>query len=556
MSKKKKIIIGAVAAVLALGGVSCWVKGQQAAAMAMMPTYQTTQLAPMDLTNTISTSGTVESQNSYKVYSYSTGKVQTVNVEVGDRVEAGDVLCQLDTSDLQLSKESTQAAINQSYASAQHQLDVSQRQYENAQADLKDKMNAQVESAKASYELAKDAYYNAKSAYNKADGQDEDAIDDAYDAYKAAVNQRNELKTAHQGAFNTQSEAQKKLDDLRAEWKTLNDKADKTPEEMEKMNRLNNVEIPAAETDLAEKESVVMDLEGKLALAEAKMNAAEISYEATFGDQSALEKLEQAYDQAKISYENAKKQLNIAENSADQQLESYADNVKGSKIALNSTAAQQAELKRIDKQINDATITTPISGTVTAVYAEEGASGSGLLFVVEDIDHLKVSTTIKEYDISDVEVGMQTIIKADATGDDEYNGTLSSIDPVAVKGADGNTAKGSSVEFASEISVDDTNTRLKVGMNARISIVTSQKTGVYGVPYDAVVTKPDGTTVVYIAVAGERGTVAQEVPVTMGMETDFYVEISSDALEDGMNVISNPAGLTDGAEVTLSAGLV
>lgn len=406
MSKKKKIIIGAVAAVLALGGVSCWVKGQQAAAMAMMPTYQTTQLAPMDLTNTISASGTVESQNSYKVYSYSTGKVQTVNVEVGDRVEAGDVLCQLDTSDLQLSKESTQAAINQSYASAQHQLDVSQRQYENAQADLKDKMNAQVESAKASYELAKDAYYNAKSAYNKADGQDEDAIDDAYDAYKAAVNQRNELKTAHQGAFNTQSEAQKKLDDLRAEWKTLNDKADKTPEEMEKMNHLNNVEIPAAETDLAEKESVVMDLEGKLALAEAKMNAAEISYEATFGDQSALEKLEQAYDQAKISYENAKKQLNIAENSADQQLESYADNVKGSKIALNSTAAQQAELKRIDKQINDATITTPISGTVTAVYAEEGASGSGLLFVVEDIDHLKVSTTIKEYDISDVEVGM------------------------------------------------------------------------------------------------------------------------------------------------------
>lgn len=538
MSKKKKIIIGAVVALLAVGGVSCWVKGQQAAAMAMVQTYQTTPLAPMDLTNTVSTIGTVESQNSCKVYSSGAGKVQTVHVQVGDRVEAGDVLCQLDTTDLRLSKESTQASINQSYASAQHQLEMSQKQYDNAQADRKNKMNGQVESAKASYELAKDAYYNAKSAWQKADDMDEDAIDEAYAAYKAAVD--------------GQSAAQKAYNDC----KTQLDNLESRLKELEETVPQNATDIASLKLEILDQKNVVANAEANLTLARAQVNATEMAYEATFGDQTALEKLEQAYDQAKISYENAKKQLDMAENSADQQLETYADSIEGSKIAMNGVAVQQAELKRIDKQINDATITAPISGTVTAVYAEEGSNGAGLLFVVEDIDHLKISTKIKEYDISNVEVGMKTVIKADATGDDEYAGTIASIDPVAVKGVDGNTAAGNNVEFASEITVDSAETRLKVGMNARINIVTSEKTGVYGVPYDAVVTKPDGSTVIYIAVDGETGAVAKEIPVTMGMETDFYVEISGAALEDGMNVITSPMGLSDGAAVTLSAGLV
>ncbi len=538
MSKKKKIIIGAVVALLAVGGVSCWVKGQQAAAMAMVQTYQTTPLAPMDLTNTVSTIGTVESQNSCKVYSSGAGKVQTVHVQVGDRVEAGDVLCQLDTTDLRLSKESTQASINQSYASAQHQLEMSQKQYDNAQADRKNKMNGQVESAKASYELAKDAYYNAKSAWQKADDMDEDAIDEAYAAYKAAV----DGQSAAQKAYN---DCKTQLDNLESQLK-----------ELEETVAPNENDIASLKLEILDQKNVVANAEANLTLARAQVNATEMAYEATFGDQTALEKLEQAYDQAKISYENAKKQLDMAENSADQQLETYADSIEGSKIAMNGVAVQQAELKRIDKQINDATITAPISGTVTAVYAEEGSSGAGLLFVVEDIDHLKISTKIKEYDISNVEVGMKTVIKADATGDDEYAGTIASIDPVAVKGVDGNTAAGNNVEFASEITVDSAETRLKVGMNARINIVTSEKTGVYGVPYDAVVTKPDGSTVIYIAVDGETGAVAKEIPVTMGMETDFYVEISGAALEDGMNVITSPMGLSDGEAVTLSAGLV
>lgn len=548
MSKKKKIIIGAVVALLAVGGVSCWVKGQQAAAMAMVQTYQTTPLAPMDLTNTVSTIGTVESQNSCKVYSSGAGKVQTVHVQVGDRVEAGDVLCQLDTTDLRLSKESTQASINQSYASAQHQLEMSQKQYDNAQADRKNKMNGQVESAKASYELAKDAYYNAKSAWQKADDMDEDAIDEAYAAYKAAVDGQSAAQKAYNDCKTQLDNLQKELEKLEQERQAMADNGEDTTAK--------DGEIRDKKDAIYEQKSVLANAEANLTLARAQVNATEMAYEATFGDQTALEKLEQAYDQAKISYENAKKQLDMAENSADQQLETYADSIEGSKIAMNGVAVQQAELKRIDKQINDATITAPISGTVTAVYAEEGSNGAGLLFVVEDIDHLKISTKIKEYDISNVEVGMKTVIKADATGDDEYAGTIASIDPVAVKGVDGNTAAGNNVEFASEITVDSAETRLKVGMNARINIVTSEKTGVYGVPYDAVVTKPDGSTVIYIAVDGETGAVAKEIPVTMGMETDFYVEISGAALEDGMNVITSPMGLSDGAAVTLSAGLV
>ena len=79
------------------------------------------------------------------------------------------------------------------------------------------------------------------------------------------------------------------------------------------------------------------------------------------------------------------------------------------------------------------------SGTVTAVYASVGASGSGLLFVIEDTQALIVKTTVKGYDIGSVKVGMPAAIKSDATGEREIMGTVLSIAPAANKDRTGMT---------------------------------------------------------------------------------------------------------------------
>ena len=61
------------------------------------------------------------------------------------------------------------------------------------------------------------------------------------------------------------------------------------------------------------------------------------------------------------------------------------------------------------------------------------------------------------------------------------------------------------------------------------------------VPYDAVQTDENGNDVVYIVedVAGEDGKMTRQqrpVPVTVGIEGDYYVEISGEGVTEGMTV--------------------
>lgn len=150
------------------------------------------------------------------------------------------------------------------------------------------------------------------------------------------------------------------------------------------------------------------------------------------------------------------------------------------------------------------------------------------------------------------------VIKSDATGDQEISGTVTYIAPAAVKTEAGNTQTGgndSNVEFEAEVQVNDPNCGLRIGMNTRLTVLLEEKQDVFGVPYDAVVEKADGSTVVYAAVeqqnSGKNSSyVVTEIPVTTGLETDFYIEISGGEVTPGMAVISNPQSVTPGMEVT------
>ena len=81
---------------------------------------------------------------------------------------------------------------------------------------------------------------------------------------------------------------------------------------------------------------------------------------------------------------------------------------------------------------------------------------------------------------------MAAIIKADATGDDEYEGYLEKVSPQRSgrrKSTDGNnTANSKDVEFDATVVVSSKETGLRIGMTARADIVTEQKENVFAVP--------------------------------------------------------------------------
>ena len=67
------------------------------------------------------------------------------------------------------------------------------------------------------------------------------------------------------------------------------------------------------------------------------------------------------------------------------------------------------------------------------------------------------------------------------------------------------------------------------------------------------VEKADGSEVVYAVEPSsekEGGYVVTEVPVTTGLETDFYIEVSGDGITDGLSIVSDPQSVAPGMEVT------
>lgn len=78
--------------------------------------------------------------------------------------------------------------------------------------------------------------------------------------------------------------------------------------------------------------------------------------------------------------------------------------------------------------------------------------------------------------------------------------------------------------------------------NAEKSVKEAQD--VFAVPYDAVHEDHDGNT--YINAVGDSGN--EKVCVQKGMESDYYVEISGDALTEGLRVVIPTDAVTESEE--------
>ena len=71
-----------------------------------------------------------------------------------------------------------------------------------------------------------------------------------------------------------------------------------------------------------------------------------------------------------------------------------------------------------------------MDGTVTGIGAEAGDSyQGGNLVEISDCTNLRVSTSVDEYDISDVAKGQKVVILTDATGDEDLSEGLQIMSP-------------------------------------------------------------------------------------------------------------------------------
>lgn len=269
---------------------------------------------------------------------------------------------------------------------------------------------------------------------------------------------------------------------------------------------------------------------------------AQAAYDAAVQSEATANSVASAANRA---YENAKIQYEAALTAANQQIAADLQALEASRTAAD-TSAQQVALDNLRFQLSQATIKSPISGTVVAVNAVESAASTGTLFVIADTNHLQIEIKINENDVNKVALGNGAEIESDATGTDVYEGKLISIEPASINATDTlsgltQTALDTHVKYKALIDVTSLDTRLKIGMNVKTRIIVEQIENIFAVPYSAVATNAAGDTVVYALIKDAQGKVSfKEIPVISGIETDSEIEVSGKELREGMQIVSNP----------------
>lgn len=548
---KKRWIVLAVVVVAAAAGFFLRKKGNGAQTVLASDTQV---LSYQDLESSVSATGIVESSDTTKVYSTLAYQVKRVLVEVGDVVQEGDLLAELDGEPIEDQLATQKASLETASGSAGAQVQSAYDAYDNYKQGLDAGLNASLIGAESQVDTAYDAYVRAKNAYDRYKENVElgentqvlsveaqrnnaaSALDQAESAYDTA-------SEAYDTAQKAYDELDKQLADAKKTKQNLEDAGEKESEAyavlvtqiemLESQKQKAETAYKSADRGLDSARQAVSTAQSAYDIAQATYNAA------LRGEDQALDDYADAVDSAWRAYQTALTSLDSTKKGTEDQLESFSDTLAAANAGANMSVSEEA-IRQLNKTLDDTKITAPVSGTVTAVYATVGGSGSGLLFVIEDTDNLVVSTSVKGYDLGSVKTGMTVEIKSDATGDAVIPGTLTTIAPTAKKNQMGDTESSSDPSFEAEVTVESASSGLRIGMEARLSYIIDKADHVLVVPYEAVYTDESGKSAILVLRPQEKdGYLVESLPVTTGLDDDLDIAVSGAGVEEGLRVITD-----------------
>lgn len=162
--------------------------------------------------------------------------------------------------------------------------------------------------------------------------------------------------------------------------------------------------------------------------------------------------------------------------------------------AREQVASAQEEVQRAQTNLGYATITSPIDGVVLSKSVEEGQTVAAsfstpeLFTIAQDLTNMQVVADVDEADIGDVKAGERVTFTVDAYPDDTFQGTVKQVRQEA-------TTTNNVVTYEVVISAPNADLKLKPGLTANVTILTSEKSGVLSVPSKALRFTPTKETV-------------------------------------------------------------
>jgi RND family efflux transporter MFP subunit len=471
-----------------------------------------------DIVHTFEAVGSVEAPLSVHISPKVTGRIEAITVHEGDPVKKGQLLVQVDPTQIEAQVAQGQAdlaaaqsrlaqaqitanptnvgvatqvrqqqaalasetavynQVRQNYAS---QVAAAQAEVNDAQSKV-NSANAQIANADASIQSAQANLNNATAKYNRyanlykqgfVSAQDLDDNRTAVDVQKGALAvARGQLGTAQAGLASAQSQLKS------------------AQEQAEIVKRTGQADIEA------ERAKVV---QAKAALAYAKANTA--------------------------------------------QRPAYQQNIAALRAAVESAAAS---LRITQSQLADARLVSPIDGFVTGRFMDPGAVATAgqQILTVQEISAVWVSIAVPEEVSRKIYVGQPARITLDALPGKSFNGKVTQYNP---------SADPTSRQFTARIALANPQRLLKPGMFAHVSIVTERVTGATVVPREAVQQSSQGSTVTVVTAGGvaqvrsvQVGTSdASDIAIVEGVEPgEKVITLSADPVKNGQKVRLNAGG--------------
>lgn len=472
------------------------------------------------LEDLVTLNGNVGSARVSVVTSELESKVTAVHVKVGDKVNAGDVICELDTTEItkqirekkkQLAEEKT--ALKQEVKNAQASLD----NISASRKDVEASNDALISNAKKAQKTAAANYRNKETSYNS--------------ALKAYNNGLTKISKEQAGLTNAAAERQNAYE----AWKNAGFPKDSG-------NSSYDVYCDADERyrDAQERLETAQAIYG----IEGLKSSLEYAGSALNDAGTALSSANEAVEAARANKTSALKEIDSSVNEL-----TTAKNEAKRKINSSSSDLELEELKEKKK---DAVLKAETDGEVTAFNVHVGSKASGEIAKIQATDDLILTVQTPEAFINKVNVGQHVRITAASLKSSVEGEVISKSntmgDNIATEGssqAGDSTAEGAAGQAEGYLTIIKINrdSGLRVGAKVKAEIILSSKENVYMVPIDAVVEDENGNSVIKVI---EKGKVS-DVVVKKGKTNDYYVEITGKNIKEKMEVLADGGGDTDEA---------
>lgn len=522
MRRRLKLIVPILIVVLTVGGLIVRSRMRRDAGGP-----RTVEVRQGDVVLSVKETGTIEAKQQVEVKSQAAGQILRLLVDESQPVKKGDLIAELDPTEIQREVERTEAqitgaraALDQAIASGgstEKQVEASIRgareaveQARSRLAQARERASSQSVVSRTQVEQAEAALRSAEESLSlEQEATQRQRLAEAQSAFDQAQANLTNAETEAQRAQELQAEGfmsasqvderRRQVEVARAQFNSAKERLDTVEKETQSRQRALSASVDEAKAALR--------------AAQARESETAISREEATGAEAALRQAQAAYEeglagQARVvvaAREVDKAQANL------QQLQS---------------AMEQARVR-----LGYTTVRAPITGIVVKRHVEPGelimsgvasfAAGTPIV-TIADLSEMKVKVRLNEVDAAEVKAGQRAEVRTDALKGRVFPARVSAVSPMAERKQEpGDVA--AVPKFEVEVTLAKVGSELRPGLSADVDIIVAERRNVLYLPPEAISEKGGVSTVSVLGAEGQK----QKKTVKVGLKTVDRAEIIS-----------------------------